>query len=321
MGTKFGIAIAFLLGLPCGSSFAQAGEDGKKEAATKETAVIENPLSKVLDAAARSSAMVQVQALVNAIKIYEIEYGVLPSSGAGAKEEPLPTGPGLIDILTGIDAERNPKQTIFIEGSPAKKAANGKPARSGFIDEGEGSKRLVDPWGNEYRVVLDVDYDKEIKIPGLDKPVRGTAVCWSYGKPGDPKDPKSALKNPPEKWVASWVPAEKKTGPAGGLFKFAKAKQKRIQHDLTSIESALKIYHLNAGTFPSTEQGLDALVKRPTTGRIPREWDPTLKGPLLDPWGKAYRYRFPGTRNKDTPDVWSLGEDGIDGTDDDVGNW
>ncbi len=316
MRNRFGVAFFLMMCVSGGAAFGQAAQEDRKK---EKKVVVETPLSKVWNSADRASAATRIQAVILAIKMYETDYGILPI-GKAAGEKPISTGADFIDILSGVDADQNPKQTVYIEGRAAKKAAKGKPVRSGFIDEGNGSRRLVDPWGNEYAVMLDADDDKEIEVPGLDDPIRAFAVCWSYGKPKDPKAPKSAKKNPPKDWVASWAPEKKKK--PGGLFKFGKAKpQKQLKTDFQIFRAALNVYRINAGTYPTTEQGLGALVKKPTVGRIPKRWEQTLKKPQLDPWGREYHYRFPPTHNKGEPDIWSAGKDGVDGTEDDVGNW
>ncbi len=81
-------------------------------------------------------------------------------------------------------------------------------------------------------------------------------------------------------------------------------------------------YKLDLGNYPTTEQGLEALIKAPAGKEV--KW----KGPYLeelpkDPWDNAYQYRFPGTKNINGAkgyDVWSLGADGIESADD-IGNW
>ena len=89
-------------------------------------------------------------------------------------------------------------------------------------------------------------------------------------------------------------------------------------------ESALKLFKLDNGFYPDTEQGLKALIQKPTTGRIPLHW---REGGYLDknrvpkdPWGLDYIYRCPGTVNTDDYDLLSAGPDGREGTDDDIGN-
>lgn len=102
---------------------------------------------------------------------------------------------------------------------------------------------------------------------------------------------------------------------------FSSSQKQRVKQDLTTFKTALNIYRMNAQIFPSTEQGLNALVEKPTSGRIPSSYEASLKGEQLDPWGSPYGYRFPPTRNKGEPDIWSFGPDMIDGTEDDIGNW
>lgn len=90
------------------------------------------------------------------------------------------------------------------------------------------------------------------------------------------------------------------------------------------VEETIKVplmqYRINMGSYPTTEQGLQALVVAPDSGR--ERW----KGPYLDklpedPWKKPYQYRYPGVKNPNGYDVWSMGKDGQDGTEDDIGNW
>lgn len=97
---------------------------------------------------------------------------------------------------------------------------------------------------------------------------------------------------------------------------------------IKQIESALTFYQMDNGRFPTTEQGLQALVEKPASGPEARNWRPGgyLQGGAvpLDPWGESYQYQFPGERNAHSFDVWTLGADGQPGGDDDnqdVGNW
>jgi general secretion pathway protein G len=94
--------------------------------------------------------------------------------------------------------------------------------------------------------------------------------------------------------------------------------------DVNAIMSALKLYKLDNGTYPSNEQGLLALVKKPDRGDIPRNWKPGgyLEKLPSDPWGSDYQYLNPGIRGE--VDVFSLGADrkpGGEGYDADVGSW
>lgn len=85
---------------------------------------------------------------------------------------------------------------------------------------------------------------------------------------------------------------------------------------------ALVPYRLDVGRYPTTEEGLDALVQAPS-GKEDRWKGPYLESLPSDPWGRPYEYRFPGTLNDQGLkgyDIWSLGEDGRKSADD-IGNW
>jgi len=90
-----------------------------------------------------------------------------------------------------------------------------------------------------------------------------------------------------------------------------------------SISMALDLYQLDAGYYPNTEQGLQALVQEPNLPPKPISW----KGPYLkkketpkDPWKNEYIYESPGKQNTDY-DLFSTGPDGIAGNEDDITNW
>lgn len=96
------------------------------------------------------------------------------------------------------------------------------------------------------------------------------------------------------------------------------------KQDINSIVQALKLYRLDNSRYPTTEQGLSALVAKPTSEPIPQNWKPNGYVDRLpkDPWGFAYQYSNPGTRAE--IDVFSLGADnkpGGTGFDADLGNW
>jgi general secretion pathway protein G len=97
---------------------------------------------------------------------------------------------------------------------------------------------------------------------------------------------------------------------------------------IRGIEAALDFYRMDNGRYPTTEQGLEALVDEPTTSPEPRSYRPEgyLQGGRLpvDPWGEPYQYEAPGNHNPHSFDLWSLGSDsnpGGDDTDADIGNW
>lgn len=94
--------------------------------------------------------------------------------------------------------------------------------------------------------------------------------------------------------------------------------------DVNAIMGALKLYKLDNGAYPTSEQGLLALVKKPDRGDIPRNWKPGgyLEKLPTDPWGTEYQYLNPGIRGE--VDVFSLGADrkpGGEGYDADIGSW
>ena len=99
------------------------------------------------------------------------------------------------------------------------------------------------------------------------------------------------------------------------------AKDTRVDSDLQAIGLALQSYESRALRMPTTEQGLMALVEKPTLEPIPENYRAFMEELPKDPWGQPYKYRFPAQKSKKTYDIWTLGPDGQDGTDDDLGNW
>jgi general secretion pathway protein G len=96
------------------------------------------------------------------------------------------------------------------------------------------------------------------------------------------------------------------------------------KNDTQAIMSALKLYRLDNAVYPSAEQGLMALVKKPEAGNIPRNWKPGgyLDRLPKDPWGGDYQYLNPGIQGE--IDIVSLGRDGKpggEGYDADIGSW
>jgi general secretion pathway protein G len=116
-----------------------------------------------------------------------------------------------------------------------------------------------------------------------------------------------------------------------GTVVFSQVDKARVTTATTQIrqlEAALDFYRMDNGRYPTTEQGLDALVHKPGIEPEPRFYRPEgyLQGGRLpnDPWGETYQYLAPGTQNPHAFDLWSLGADGKpggEGTDSDVGNW
>jgi general secretion pathway protein G len=96
------------------------------------------------------------------------------------------------------------------------------------------------------------------------------------------------------------------------------------RQDIASLLQALKLYRLDNLRYPTTEQGLAALVTRPTLAPVPPNWKPGgyLERLPRDPWGNPYQYLSPGLRGE--VDVFSFGADGVaggEGFDADIGSW
>jgi general secretion pathway protein G len=94
------------------------------------------------------------------------------------------------------------------------------------------------------------------------------------------------------------------------------------RHDIAAIVQSLKLYRLDNGRYPSSEQGLQALVAKPQSTPVPTNWRQYLDSLPKDPWGNAYQYLSPGVHGE--IDVFSFGADGRpggSGADVDVGSW
>lgn len=87
------------------------------------------------------------------------------------------------------------------------------------------------------------------------------------------------------------------------------AKRQRVDADFRAIGTQLGVYEMQNYFFPSTEQGLDALVTKPTTEPVPTKWSRLLEAVPLDPWGTPYQYAFPGKHNPEGYDLFSFGAD------------
>src|SRR5512136_1341232 len=95
-----------------------------------------------------------------------------------------------------------------------------------------------------------------------------------------------------------------------------KAKFEAAKVQIRSLESALDAFKLDNGFYPATDQGLDALIKKPEAGRIPNKWREGgyLKPARIpkDPWGNEYHYYSPGNENRQY-EIISYGPDGEQG--------
>ena len=90
-----------------------------------------------------------------------------------------------------------------------------------------------------------------------------------------------------------------------------------------NLSSALDLYELDSGKYPTTDQGLTALLQKPNASPVPTNWNgPYLKKKRvpLDPWGRNYVYASPGSHNTEEYDLSSYGHDGVESKDDIV-NW
>lgn len=103
-----------------------------------------------------------------------------------------------------------------------------------------------------------------------------------------------------------------------------KADQQKVVTDISALEQALDMYKLDNSVYPSTDQGLDALVSMPSSSPEPRNYrnGGYIKRLPKDPWGNEYNYVMPGEHG--AVDVFSLGADGQEGGEEvntDIGNW
>jgi general secretion pathway protein G len=96
------------------------------------------------------------------------------------------------------------------------------------------------------------------------------------------------------------------------------AKLQQVKNDCLSLGNALSMYKLNGGSYPTTQQGLKALVDKPGSNPVPRMWTRLSDKVPLDPWNNEYLYRFPGKKNATEFEIISKGRDGQEGTGDDI---
>ncbi len=97
------------------------------------------------------------------------------------------------------------------------------------------------------------------------------------------------------------------------------AREVAARADISNIKGAIDRFEIDNGRFPTTEEGLRALLVQPANVTGWRA--PYLDGGMpRDPWGNEYQYRYPGRYNPQGYDVWSFGPDGRE-SEDDIGNW
>ena len=97
-----------------------------------------------------------------------------------------------------------------------------------------------------------------------------------------------------------------------------KANVTRAGTDIKSISSMLEVYRAENYNYPSTDQGLEALVSKPSGDPEAKNWRRYTKKTPIDPWGNPYKFLSPGA--KSDVDIYSFGPDGIQ-SEDDIGNW
>jgi len=99
------------------------------------------------------------------------------------------------------------------------------------------------------------------------------------------------------------------------------AKVATAKGNIAELDSALERYNVQMDTYPSTEEGLKALVEKPAND------DGKWRGPYIkmlrpDPWGKPFQYKFPGTHHASGPDLWTSDPDKANGSESaEIGNW
>jgi general secretion pathway protein G len=104
------------------------------------------------------------------------------------------------------------------------------------------------------------------------------------------------------------------------------ARIEKAKADFKNIATALKLYKLDNFAYPTTEQGLKALVEKPSMEPVPRNWKKNgyVEELPMDPWGRPYLYLNPAEFGTGAFDIYTLGADGVTGGEDenaDFGNW
>ena len=88
-----------------------------------------------------------------------------------------------------------------------------------------------------------------------------------------------------------------------------------------NLSLTLRLYEVDNGRYPTMEQGLSALMTKPTNPPVPENWKgPYIEQEPLDPWKRMYVYHYPGTHPPRDYDLFSLGPDGVESADD-IANW
>ena len=107
------------------------------------------------------------------------------------------------------------------------------------------------------------------------------------------------------------------------VSKVDEARVSKAKEDIQALETALTEYRLDNSEYPSSDDGLDALIKQPNDPSVTHWHGPYIQRLSKDPWGRAYQYAYPGTHGQPY-DLFTLGADGQpggDGANADIGNW
>jgi general secretion pathway protein G len=110
---------------------------------------------------------------------------------------------------------------------------------------------------------------------------------------------------------------------ANVLPRMEEARRTTARTQISAFENSLEMYRLHNGVYPTTQQGLEALVRKPTTAPIPKKYptEPYMKSIPDDPWGNPYIYRCPGEKGAyDIISTARTGEEGGEGLDADITN-
>jgi len=102
----------------------------------------------------------------------------------------------------------------------------------------------------------------------------------------------------------------------GGITAGAQEQATRLK--MQGLKTQLESYKLLGGMYPTEAQGLKSLVERPTVSPAPRRWKQQISSLPLDPWQSELIYKFPGSKDRSSPEIISKGEDGELGTEDDL---
>lgn len=99
------------------------------------------------------------------------------------------------------------------------------------------------------------------------------------------------------------------------------AKIQMAEAKVQDIAKAVELFNVTIGRYPSTDEGIDALLSCPSSISNPDKWTQLIKTIPVDPWDNPFQYQYPSSHDSNGFDIWSCGPDGISGTDDDITNW